>query len=56
LHNHFFFDHPRLFFMHIEGEGTVERLASSVRLLYDKVRESHRSSSADRFFPQASVA
>jgi hypothetical protein len=39
LHNHFFFDHPRLFFMHIEGEGTVERLASSVRLLYDKVRE-----------------
>jgi hypothetical protein len=39
LHNHFFFDHPRLFFMHVEGEGTVERLASSVRLLYDKVRE-----------------
>ena len=39
LHNHFFFDHPRLFFMHIEGEGTVEHLASSVRLLYDKVRE-----------------
>ena len=29
LHNHFFFDHPRLFFMHIEGEGTVEYLASS---------------------------
>jgi hypothetical protein len=25
--------------MHIEGEGTVEHLASSVRLLYDKVRE-----------------
>ena len=39
LHNHFFFDHPRLFFMHIEGEGTLEHLASSVRLLYDKVRE-----------------
>jgi len=39
LHNHFFFDHPRLFFMHIEGEGTIEHLASSVRLLYDKVRE-----------------
>jgi len=38
LHNHFFFEHPRLFFMHIEGEGTVEHLASSVRLLYDKVR------------------
>jgi uncharacterized protein DUF1259 len=39
LHNHFFFDHPRLFFMHIEGEGTAEHLASSIRLLYDKVRE-----------------
>src|SRR6184192_4329154 len=39
LHNHFFFDHPKVFFMHIEGEGTIEHLASSVRLLYDKVRE-----------------
>jgi hypothetical protein len=39
LHNHFFFDRPRVFFMHIEGEGTTEHLASSVRLLYDKVRE-----------------
>src|SRR6058998_3234642 len=39
LHNHFFFDRPRVFFMHIEGEGTIEHLASSVRLLYDKVRE-----------------
>jgi len=37
LHNHFFFDHPKVFFMHIEGEGTLEHLASSVRLLYDKV-------------------
>ena len=39
LHNHFFFDRPRVFFMHIEGEGTIEHLASSIRLLYDKVRE-----------------
>jgi hypothetical protein len=39
LHNHFFFEHPKVFFMHIEGEGTLEHLASSVRLLYDKVRE-----------------
>ena len=21
LHNHFFFDHPKVYFMHIEGEG-----------------------------------
>ena len=39
LHNHFFFDHPKVFFMHIEGEGTLDHLASSVRLLYDKIRE-----------------
>ena len=39
LHNHFFFDHPKVFFMHIEREGTLEHLASSVRLHYDKVRE-----------------
>src|SRR5881398_1412992 len=28
LHNHFFFDQPKVFFMHIEGEGTVDRLAA----------------------------
>src|SRR5438132_11671471 len=31
LHNHFFFDHPKVFFMHIEGEGTIEKLASAVK-------------------------
>jgi hypothetical protein len=39
LHNHFFFDQPRVYFMHIEGEGTVEQLASAVRKLYDKMKE-----------------
>jgi len=39
LHNHFFFDHPRVYFMHIEGEGTVERLATAVRKVYDKIKE-----------------
>ena len=39
LHNHFFFDHPKVYFMHIEGEGTVERLATAVRKVYDKVKE-----------------
>ena len=24
LHNHFFFDRPNVYFMHIEGEGTIE--------------------------------
>ncbi len=35
LHNHFFFDQPNVFFMHIEGEGTVEKLASAVKKVYD---------------------
>ena len=39
LHNHFLFDHPKVYFMHIEGQGTVEQLASSVRKVYDKIKE-----------------
>src|SRR5947209_1125200 len=39
LHNHFFFDHPKVFFMHIEGEGSVEQLGSAVRKVYDAVKQ-----------------
>ena len=39
LHNHFFFDHPKVYFMHIEGEGTVEKLASAVRKVYDAAKQ-----------------
>src|SRR6202171_2401525 len=39
LHNHFFFDHPKVYFMHIEGQGTVEELAKGVRKVYDKTKE-----------------
>jgi uncharacterized protein DUF1259 len=38
LHNHFFFDNPKVFFMHIEGEGTIEKLASAVRKVYDTTK------------------
>src|SRR5256884_8152707 len=38
LHNHFFFDHPKVYFMHIEGEGTVEKLASALKKVYDTTR------------------
>jgi Domain of Unknown Function (DUF1259) len=30
LHNHFLFDRPRVFFMHIGGAGTTEQLATAV--------------------------
>ena len=39
LHNHFFNDDPKAFFMHIGGEGTTEQLAKGVRAALDKVKE-----------------
>jgi hypothetical protein len=38
LHNHFFFDQPKVFFMHIEGEGATEKLASAVKRVYDTTK------------------
>src|SRR5438132_5093720 len=38
LHNHFFFDQPKVYFMHIEGEGSVDDLARAVRKMYDTVK------------------
>ena len=35
LHNHFFYVRPRVFFMHIGGEGTTEQLATGVRKALD---------------------
>jgi hypothetical protein len=39
LHNHFFFDQPRVYFMHIGGEGTLERIASGVKAAFAKQKE-----------------
>jgi hypothetical protein len=39
LHNHFFFDKPRVMFMHIGGEGTVEQLAAGVKAAFAKQKE-----------------
>ena len=39
LHNHFFFDHPKVYFMHIAGEGSVEQLAAAVRKVYDSIKQ-----------------
>jgi len=39
LHNHFFFDHPKVYFMHIEGEGGVDKLAGAVRKVYDAAKQ-----------------
>src|SRR4051794_21340239 len=38
LHNHFFFDEPKVYFMHIGGEGDTGTLAKGVRSLLDTVK------------------
>lgn len=39
LHNHFFYDDPKVYFMHIAGEGSLEALAGAIKKGLDKVRE-----------------
>src|SRR3954471_17696270 len=44
LHNHFFFDEPKVYFMHIGGQGDPEKLAAAVKSMWDaikKVRADH---------------
>lgn len=38
LHNHFFYDEPRVFFMHIGGEGDPTVLAQGVKAVWDAIR------------------
>jgi Domain of Unknown Function (DUF1259) len=38
LHNHFLFDQPKVYFMHISGEGNVEKLAAAVKKVYDTTK------------------
>jgi hypothetical protein len=38
LHNHFFFDDPKVYFMHIEGEGSVDKLAGAVKKMYEMIK------------------
>jgi hypothetical protein len=51
LHNHFFYDEPKVYFMHIGGQGEPEKLASAVKGVWDaikKVRAEH-ATPATRF-------
>jgi Domain of Unknown Function (DUF1259) len=48
LHNHFFFDRPKVYFMHIEGEGTVEKLAGAVRKVYDSIKQTRAANPEPR--------
>lgn len=46
LHNHFFFDEPKVYFMHIGGEGKTEKLAEAVKGALDAAKQV-RSKSAE---------
>jgi hypothetical protein len=48
LHNHFFYERPRIFFMHVGGMGTTEQLATGVRKALDAAKGAG-SSHADGF-------
>jgi hypothetical protein len=39
LHNHFFFDEPKVYFMHIGGTGEPEKLAAAVKGVWDAIKE-----------------
>jgi hypothetical protein len=39
LHNHFFYDEPKVFFMHIGGHGEAQKLAAGVKGLWDAIKK-----------------
>lgn len=39
LHNHFFYDQPKVYFLHLAGEGEIDALARGVRAVWDAIRE-----------------
>jgi len=39
LHNHFFFDEPKVYFMHIGGHGDPRELAVGVKAVWDAIKQ-----------------
>lgn len=40
IHNHFVRNRPNVMYMHIDGSGSVDKLAPSVKAIFDKVKQS----------------
>jgi hypothetical protein len=38
LHNHFFYDQPKVYFMHIGGNGPAAQLAAGVKAVWDAIK------------------
>jgi hypothetical protein len=39
LHNHFFYDEPKVYFMHLGGHGEPEKLAAGVKAVWDAIKK-----------------
>jgi len=39
LHNHFFYDEPKVYFMHIGGRGPATKLAGAVKAVWDAIKK-----------------
>lgn len=39
LHNHFFYDDPKVYFMHIDGHGDPAELARGVKAVWDAIKQ-----------------
>lgn len=39
LHNHFFYDQPKVYFMHIGGHGSAAELATGVKAVWDAIKQ-----------------
>ncbi len=52
LHNHFFWDTPKVMFMHIGGQGDLEKLAAAVGKVFAKIKE---TSGGPSHGPQATL-
>jgi hypothetical protein len=39
LHNHFFFDEPKVYFVHISGQGDPEKLSMAVKGVWDAIKK-----------------
>jgi hypothetical protein len=51
LHNHFFYDEPKVYFMHLGGAGEPEELARAVKSVWDAIKKvrSERPEPAERW-------
>jgi hypothetical protein len=58
LHNHFFFDEPKVYFMHIGGQGDPEKLAAAVKSVWDAIKQvrAEQPKPATRFAGEAPAA